>query len=173
MLAPVKNSFPFCPLESKSTNTFDCFHLNIAWSVHISLLIQMRQLVHWRKQYYGYKTHDGFVSRKLKTFCFKKHYLMDWSCGLLWCFDQLFGLSFVWHLFIAEDPLMTKWCNATFLQICSENKNILHLVWPEDEYIFKTFKCFEWTIHLIANMQIHFFWNCTFGFDMGVIYLNS
>ncbi len=39
------------------------------------------------------------------------------ACGLLWCLYQLFGLSFWWHPFTAEDPLVSKWCNVTFLQI--------------------------------------------------------
>ncbi len=39
------------------------------------------------------------------------------TCGLLWCFYQLFGLSFWRHPFTAEDPLVSKWWNATFLQI--------------------------------------------------------
>ncbi len=34
------------------------------------------------------------------------------ACGLLWCFYQLFGLSFWWHPFTAEDPLVSKWCNC-------------------------------------------------------------
>ncbi len=34
------------------------------------------------------------------------------SCGLLWCFYQLFGLSFWRHPFTAEDPLVNKWCKA-------------------------------------------------------------
>ncbi len=42
------------------------------------------------------------------------------TCGLLWCFYQLFGLSFWRHPFTAEDPLVSKWCKATFLQICSD-----------------------------------------------------
>ncbi len=47
------------------------------------------------------------------------------SCGLLWCFYQLFGC---WrHPFTAEHPLVSKWCNDTFLQIWWRNKltNIL------------------------------------------------
>ncbi len=36
------------------------------------------------------------------------------TCGLLWCFYQLFGLSFWRHPFTAEDPLMSKWCIAKF-----------------------------------------------------------
>ncbi len=41
---------------------------------------------------------------------------LEW-CGLLWCFYQLFGLSFWRHPFTAEHPLLRKWCNATFRQI--------------------------------------------------------
>ncbi len=36
------------------------------------------------------------------------------TCGLLWCFYQLFGPSFWRHPFTAEDPLVNKWCNAKF-----------------------------------------------------------
>ncbi len=39
------------------------------------------------------------------------------TCGLLWCFYQLFGLSFWRHPFIAEDSLVSKWRNVQFLQI--------------------------------------------------------
>ncbi len=41
------------------------------------------------------------------------------TCGLLWCFYQLFGHLFWRHPFTAEDPLLSKWCNAKFHQICS------------------------------------------------------
>ncbi len=44
---------------------------------------------------------------------------LEW-CGLLWCFYQLFGLSFWRHPFTADDPLVNKWFNDTFLQICSD-----------------------------------------------------
>ncbi len=45
-------------------------------------------------------------------------------CGLLWCFYQLFWLSFWRHPFTAEDQLLSKWCNAKFLQIWWRNKLI-------------------------------------------------
>ncbi len=41
------------------------------------------------------------------------------ACGLLWCFYQLFTALFWRHPFTAEDPLVSKLCNAKFLQICS------------------------------------------------------
>ncbi len=45
------------------------------------------------------------------------------SKQILWCFNQLFGLSF-WHPFTAGDSLRSKSCNAKYLQICSnENTN--------------------------------------------------
>ncbi len=43
---------------------------------------------------------------------------MVWiTCGL-WCFYQLFGLSFWRHPFTAEEPFVSKLYNATLLQIC-------------------------------------------------------
>ncbi len=43
------------------------------------------------------------------------------TCGLLWCFYQLFGLSFWWHPFAAEDTLVSKWIVFTtyFTNTCS------------------------------------------------------
>ncbi len=45
-------------------------------------------------------------------------------CGLLWCFYQLFGLSFWRHPFTAEHSLLSKRCSATFLQTWWRNKLI-------------------------------------------------
>ncbi len=47
---------------------------------------------------------------------------LEW-CGLLWCFSQLFGLSFWRHPFTTKDLLVvSKWCNAKFLQIYSNQE---------------------------------------------------
>ncbi len=50
---------------------------------------------------------------------------MDWSgVDYLWfivMFNQLFGLSFWRHPFTAEDPLLSKLCNAAFLQLWWRN----------------------------------------------------
>ncbi len=54
---------------------------------------------------------------------------LEW-CGLLWWFYQLFGLSFWRHPFTAEHPLVSKWCNVTFLQIWCRNKLIYILGGP-------------------------------------------
>ncbi len=53
---------------------------------------------------------------------------LEW-CGLLWCFYQLFGLSFWRHPFTAEHPLLSKWWNATFLQIRSYEETLSKWVW--------------------------------------------
>ncbi len=42
------------------------------------------------------------------------------TCGLLWCFYQLFGLSFWRHPFTAEHPLLRHWCRDTFLQMLTD-----------------------------------------------------
>ncbi len=53
---------------------------------------------------------------------------MDWSgVDYLWCFYQLFGLSFWRHPFTAEHPLLRHWCRDTFLQTWWRNKLILIL----------------------------------------------
>ncbi len=54
------------------------------------------------------------------------------TCGLLWCFYQLFGLSFWRHPFTAEDQLVSK----SFLM-----KNQTHLGWPKSEYIWTKHCC--------------------------------
>ncbi len=74
-----------------------------------------------------------------RSFVFTRWYNgLKW-CGLLWCFYQLFGLSFWRHPFTADDPLMSKWWNATFLQIWWRNK----LIYILDDLRVRTFsaKC--------------------------------
>ncbi len=53
---------------------------------------------------------------------------MDWSRV------DYFGL---WrHPFTSEDPMVSKWCNANFLKVCSNEEKTQHsLGWPEDEQI--------------------------------------
>ncbi len=78
------------------------------------------ELFYW-KSYYGLwnsilarsdsfmlkRFNDGFVSSK-HTQDINWWIGVVWiPCGLLWCFYQLFGLSFWRHPFTAEDPLVT------------------------------------------------------------------
>ncbi len=101
----------------------------------IFLLIQTRWLFHWSNQYYGQLTcisagNNGLKLKTSYTSCSFSQDMNCWTgvvwitCGLLWCFYQLFGLSFWRHPFTAEDPLLSTWCNATFLQIWWRNKLI-------------------------------------------------
>ncbi len=66
---------------------------------------------------------------------------MVWiTCGLLWCFYQLFGLSFWRHPFTAEDPLVSKWCDAkSYKSVTMKKQTHLHLEWLECKQIFWTF----------------------------------
>ncbi len=60
---------------------------------------------------------------------------LEW-CGLLWCFYQLFGLSFWRHPFTSDEPLgeQVMYCNfSKFVQM--KKQAHLHLGWPESEYI--------------------------------------
>ncbi len=86
---------------------------------------------------------------------------------LLWCFYQLFGLSFWRHPFTAEDPLVSKWCNAKFLQILWRNK-LMHFDSKTKVIVF---------FHQKPNMMIiiHYHWqfsthslNWQLGFHSGI-----
>ncbi len=67
------------------------------------------------------------------------------SCGLLWCFYQLFWLSIWWHPFTAENPRLSKWCNAKLVRIISKDGFSL-MVWERVNvrHIF----ILRWTIPL-------------------------
>ncbi len=56
---------------------------------------------------------------------------------LMWCFYQLFELSFWRHPFTAEDPVLSKWSWHNFYKFVPMKKQThLHLWWPGGEYIF-------------------------------------
>ncbi len=114
--------------------------VNCAWSVHISLLIQMRWLLEevllWthfsQKQRFDVKMSlmmDLFLTN-MQPFASQD---VNWwtggvwiTCGLLLCFNQLFELSFWRHPFTAEDPLVSKSFNAKFIQIGPNEKKLTH-----------------------------------------------
>ncbi len=75
---------------------------------------------------------------------------LDW-CGLLWCFYQLFGLSFWRHPFTAEDPLVSKWCSAKLFQICLDED---FLLWRHS-YLLTSFskKIFNLTVQQIQPLD--------------------
>ncbi len=78
---------------------------------------------------------------------------LEW-CGLLWCFYQLFGLSFWRHPFTAEHPLLRHWWNAKFLQIWWRNKLIYILNGLRGRTFVSSFH-FVWTIPLITKEIWH------------------
>ncbi len=89
-------------------NTERSLLVNDAWFVHISLLIQMKWIFHWMIIY-------------LWIVMF-----------LISCLD-----SFWRHPFTAEDAFVSKWCNAAFLQICSDeetNSSTSRIAWGPADY---------------------------------------
>ncbi len=52
---------------------------------------------------------------------------MDWS-GVMWII-LMFWLSFWRHPFTAKDPLVSKWRNATFLHIFSNEETNSSISW--------------------------------------------
>ncbi len=121
-------------------------------------------LLLWRKHYYGLW---ACILVKNVLFQLLSSQGVTWwtgvvwiTCGLLWCFYQLFGLSFWRHPFTAEHPLVSKWCNATFLQIWWRNKLILIL----DDLRVSTFSanfhfCLIFSFKSVAKSQIRHFFN--------------
>ncbi len=94
----------------------------------------------WRKRYYGLRTHISAKSNglKLTTIFLYNLFLtnlqllasqdVNWwtgvvwiTCGLLWCFYQLFIHSFWRHPFTAEHPLVSKWYNDKFSKFKETN----------------------------------------------------
>ncbi len=58
-------------------------------------------------------------------------------------------LSFWRHPFAAEDPLLSKWCNAKFLQICSDEETSSSTSWMAGRWIyFQQILIFGWTFPL-------------------------
>ncbi len=83
----------------------------------------------------------------------------------LWCFYQLFGLSFWRHPLTVEDPLVSKWCDAKFLQMCSDeetNSSTSWMAWGRVH--FQQTLIFGWTIPLKMSFicyYIHITVSCT------------
>ncbi len=121
-------SIPCCPLTSKSTDLFvqNCFGLLSLVKLCIFLLIQAR----WPFSENVYRQRTRILARNSSL---KLNFLMmDFSykhatfllhkmltdevvcitCGLWWCFNKQFRLSFWRHPFTAEDPLVLFWLVA-------------------------------------------------------------
>ncbi len=150
-----KKSMSCCSLTPKSTNIF---LLELFWIVFAckqclicaySLLIQTKHLLHWKKAILWIEDLQFIIALMMDLFLRNRQIFasQDIIDGLEWCgllmdivmFLSAVGLSFWRHPFTAEDPLVSKWCNATFLQIWWR-KHYLHLGWPEGEYNFNKLK---------------------------------
>ncbi len=95
-------------------------------SVQISLLIQTRTHLHWRKRFYGLWTRI-WVQNVLMLDLFQLLSSPDVKWWTVDYCDVFIRLSFWRHPFTAEHPLLRHWCNATFLQIRWTNKLIFIL----------------------------------------------
>ncbi len=73
---------------------------------------------------------DHLMSCKVNTVAACHKTLNDWleSCGLLWCFYHLFELSFWRHPFTTEDTLVSKWCNAKFINLLWWRNKLIHIL---------------------------------------------
>ncbi len=78
-------------------------------------------------------------------------HVINWWTGVVWIIVVFLsaGLSFWRHPFTAEHPPVSKWCNATFLQICSDeetNSSTSWMVWGIVD--FQQIIVFGWTTSL-------------------------
>ncbi len=100
-----------------------------------------RPLFYWRKRYYGLWTHI-----LVKNWWTGVVWIV---CGLLWCFYQLFGLSFWRHPFTAEDPLVMQ-CYIS-PNLMKKNSSRSWMAWGGAH--FKQMFIFGWTTPL--RKQVH------------------
>ncbi len=129
---------------------FGLFFFSFLWSMHISLLIQTKQLFKaiFEDSYFTWKM--DFNSKDINWWTG----VMWFSSGLYWYFYQLFGLSFWRHPFTAEDPLVSKWYNAIFFQICSDEETNSSTFWMAWGWVhFQLIFMFGWTIPLTWCQQ--------------------
>ncbi len=85
---------------------------------------------------------------------------LEW-CGLLWCFYQLFGLSFWRHPFTAEDTLISKWLQCKVLQIFSDeetNSSTSWMTWGWVHFQQMLFFCVNYSFnnHCVSKIWARF-----------------
>ncbi len=49
-------------------------------------------------------------------------------CGLLWCFISCSDSNSDGTHSTAEEPLVSEWCKATFLEICSDEDKLIYIL---------------------------------------------
>ncbi len=114
-------------------------HQLMSWTyldrVHFYAVLEMYTFLSW------FKLDDIFVDWSLFIL------MTDLFLDILWHFYQLFRHSFWRHPFTAEDPVMSMWCNAKFLQICSDEETNSSTSWMACGWVhFQQIFISEWTI---------------------------
>ncbi len=63
-----------------------------------------------------------------------------WCTGVVWITDAFISCldSFWRHPFTAEDPLVSKWCNAKYDQICSDEEKLIYFLKAQRMSMFST-----------------------------------
>ncbi len=113
------------------------------WSVHISLLIQTKQLFHWRKQYYGYNLYLWFEVKNtlmMDLFLINMQLFIsqdiNWWTGVVWII--VIFLSAVWTLILTA-PIHCRWSIGEqemlnfYKSVLMKKQTHLHLGWREGE----------------------------------------
>ncbi len=86
------------------------------------------------------------------------------TCGLLWCFHQLFGLSFWWHPFTEENPLVNKWYIIECIHIFSVESKTFFFIWINKQiHVIH----FQQTIPVIFKCTL----NMTFGWHFTMTFI--
>ncbi len=97
------------------------------------------------------------------------HWRVD-TCGLLCCFYRLFWR----HPFTVDDSLVNKWCNAEFLQICSNEETNSSISWmrlskfSENVYFWVNYSfvvTFTFVWRNAFSIRIHKIRNFVLGID--------
>ncbi len=112
---------------------WDTFLLEKAtsWMEVLYFSLKLEKAISWIKQVLYFSLKKQFEVKNflimdlflINTELFASQDVNRWAgvmwitCGLLWCFYQLFGLSFWRHPFTTEDPFVSKWCNDTFIRM--------------------------------------------------------
>ncbi len=121
-----------CVVFSQRQKTFKGIgHLKWKIALEEALLWIMNWYFSWKQQFEVKMMMDLFLT-DTQLFASQD---VNWWCGLLWCFYQLFGLESWRHPFTAEDPLVNKWCNAIHFSksVLMKKQTHLHLGCPEGE----------------------------------------
>ncbi len=123
MFVPVQNTSSWSKITQLQSSVIQLFWI-------VSMVLDLCIFHSWFRRKHSYFSWKQWLELKRNNdgYAFASQDVNWWTgvvwilCGLLRCFYQLFGLSFWRHPFTAEDPLVSKWCNVKFLQICFDEE---------------------------------------------------